>query len=51
VSVAFTSWSEAWGSFVQLLLNVVLLIAVGAVGLSGQRRIWRRRGPADQRPA
>jgi uncharacterized hydrophobic protein (TIGR00271 family) len=51
VSVAFTSWSEAWGSLVQLVLNVVLLIAVGAVGLSAQRRIWRRRGPADQRPA
>jgi len=30
---------------------VVLLIAVGASGLSAQRRIWRRRGPAEQRPA
>jgi hypothetical protein len=27
----------------QLLLNVVLLIVVGAVGLSTQRTIWRRR--------
>jgi hypothetical protein len=28
-----------------MLLNVVLLIAVGAVGLSAQRAIWRRRRP------
>ncbi|HEX7266888.1 MAG TPA: DUF389 domain-containing protein [Streptosporangiaceae bacterium] len=43
VSVAYSSWSEAWGSFEQLLLNVVLLIAVGAGGLATQRLIWRRR--------
>jgi uncharacterized hydrophobic protein (TIGR00271 family) len=43
VSVAYGSWSEAWGSLEQLLLNVVLLIAVGAGGLSTQRLIWRRR--------
>jgi hypothetical protein len=30
---------------VQLLLNVILLIVVGAVGLSSQRAIWRRRSP------
>jgi uncharacterized hydrophobic protein (TIGR00271 family) len=46
VSVAYTSWSEAWGSAVQLLLNVVLLVVVGAVGLSFQRAFWRRRLPA-----
>ncbi len=44
VSVAFGSWHEARGSALQLLLNVVLLIAVGAAGLSAQRAIWRRRG-------
>ena len=44
LSVAFGSWSEAGGSAVQLLLNVVLLIVVGAGGLSAQRAIWRRRG-------
>jgi uncharacterized hydrophobic protein (TIGR00271 family) len=43
VSVAYGSWSEAWGSLEQLLLNVVLLIAVGAGGLATQRLIWRRR--------
>jgi uncharacterized hydrophobic protein (TIGR00271 family) len=43
VSVAYGSWNEAWGSLLQLLLNVVLLIAVGAGGLSTQRLIWRRR--------
>jgi uncharacterized hydrophobic protein (TIGR00271 family) len=44
VSLAFGSWHEAGGSALQLLLNVVLLIAVGAAGLSIQRAIWRRVG-------
>lgn len=43
VSVAYASWHEAWGSLLQLLLNVCLLIVVGAAGLSTQRAIWRRR--------
>jgi hypothetical protein len=43
VSLAFSSWREARGSAVQLLLNVVVLIVVGAAGLSTQRMIWRRR--------
>ncbi len=42
VSVAFGSWKEARGSTVQLLLNVGLLIVVGAVALRGQRMIWGR---------
>jgi uncharacterized hydrophobic protein (TIGR00271 family) len=42
VSIAYGSWSEARGSLVQLLLNVVLLIAVGAAGLRAQRAIWQR---------
>jgi hypothetical protein len=41
------SWREARGSAFQLLLNVVLLIVVGAAGLRAQRAIWRRR-PAAQ---
>lgn len=41
VSVAFGSWSEAEGSAFQLLLNVGLLIVVGAIALRGQRLIWR----------
>jgi uncharacterized hydrophobic protein (TIGR00271 family) len=44
LSVAFGNWSEAGGSFLQLLLNVVILIAVGAAGLAAQRRIWSRAG-------
>jgi len=44
VSLAFGSWSEAGGSTVQLLLNVILLIVVGAAGLVTQRAIWRRIG-------
>ena len=39
VSVAFGSWNEAWGSLLQLLLNVAVLIAVGALGLSLQRSL------------
>ncbi len=42
LSVAFANWHDAAGSVAQLLLNVVLLIAVGAAGLSAQRAIWRR---------
>lgn len=43
VSVAFGAWREASGSAVQLLLNVGLLIIVGAAALRAQRLIWRRR--------
>ncbi len=42
VSVAFGSGSEAWGSFLQLLLNVTVLTAVAVAGLPVQRAIWRR---------
>jgi uncharacterized membrane protein len=42
VSLAFSSFCEARGSVLQRLLNIALLIAVGAVGLSAQRMIWRR---------
>jgi len=42
VSIAYGSWSEARGSLFQLLLNVALLIGVGAAGLRAQRAIWRR---------
>jgi uncharacterized hydrophobic protein (TIGR00271 family) len=40
VSLAYGIRSEAAGSALQLLLNVVVLIAVGAAGLAVQRRIW-----------
>jgi uncharacterized hydrophobic protein (TIGR00271 family) len=46
VSMAFSSWHQAWGSAVQLLLNLVLLIVVGALTLNIQRRFWSR---VDQR--
>lgn len=42
VSLAFGSWPEARGSLYQLLLNVVVLILVGAISLRVQRWIWRR---------
>jgi hypothetical protein len=41
VSIAYSSWTQAWGSTVQLLLNVFVLVVVGAAGLRAQRRIWR----------
>jgi uncharacterized hydrophobic protein (TIGR00271 family) len=44
LSIAFWEWSEAGGAFLQLLVNVVILIAVGALGLAAQRRIWGRTG-------
>ncbi|MDQ2873452.1 MAG: DUF389 domain-containing protein [Actinomycetota bacterium] len=41
LSAAYASWSQAGGSAVQLVLNVVLLIVVGAGALRAQRMIWR----------
>jgi uncharacterized hydrophobic protein (TIGR00271 family) len=41
VSLAFGSGSEAWGSTLQLLLNVTVLAAVAIAGLPAQRAIWR----------
>jgi len=49
VSSAFGSWHEARGSLFQLLLNITILIVIGAVGLVVQRRIWARR-PGSVRP-
>ncbi len=53
VSVAFGGWHEAWGSALQLLLNVTVLTAVAVVGLPAQRRIWHRvaRRAATSSPA
>jgi hypothetical protein len=42
VSLAFGSGSEAWGSTLQLLLNVTVLAAVAVAGLPAQRALWRR---------
>ena len=39
LSIAYASWTEAWGSALQLLLNVTLLIAIGAAVLRLQRII------------
>ncbi|WP_457029644.1 DUF389 domain-containing protein [Kitasatospora sp. P5_F3] len=51
VSVAFASWSEAWGSLIQLLVNIVVLIVVGTGTLRCQREIWRRVGARRERAA
>ena len=50
VSLAFGSGSEAWGSALQLLLNVTVLTAVAIAGLPTQRAIWRRAGRRRTRP-
>jgi len=50
LSLAFQDWTGARGAFLQLLLNVVLLIVVGALALRGQRIFWRNRVPAAARP-
>jgi uncharacterized hydrophobic protein (TIGR00271 family) len=44
LSLAYGLWRDAWGSTLQLLLNVVLLIVVGAAVLRLQRVLWRSRG-------
>jgi uncharacterized hydrophobic protein (TIGR00271 family) len=55
VSLAYRSWPEARGSLVQLLLNVGLLIVVGALALRAQRAFWhawqrrRHRGEPSKR--
>jgi uncharacterized hydrophobic protein (TIGR00271 family) len=41
VSLAFGNTSEAWGSVLQLLLNVIVLTAVAIAGLPVQRAIWQ----------
>jgi hypothetical protein len=51
VSLAFGSDSEAWGSVLQLLLNVTVLTAVAIAGLPVQRAIWRRAARRAARPA
>jgi uncharacterized hydrophobic protein (TIGR00271 family) len=42
VSLAFGSGSEAWGSTLQLLLNVAVLAVVAVAGIPAQRALWRR---------
>jgi uncharacterized hydrophobic protein (TIGR00271 family) len=47
LSIAYGDWAKAEGSIYQLLLNVVVLIVVGALAMRLQRRIWRSRSPAS----
>jgi uncharacterized hydrophobic protein (TIGR00271 family) len=49
LSIAYTDGSRALGSTYQLLLNVVVLILVGALGMRVQRALWRA-GPVAGRP-
>jgi uncharacterized hydrophobic protein (TIGR00271 family) len=51
LSMAFQSWAEARGSTVQLLLNVVVLIVVGAGALTFQHHYWRSRSRRLERRA
>jgi len=45
VSLAFGANAKARGSLEQLLLNVLLLLVVGIVGLRFQRAVWRAGSP------
>ncbi len=47
LSAGYGSWSQARGSAFQLLLNVTVLIAIGALGLRAQRIIWGARERAE----
>jgi uncharacterized hydrophobic protein (TIGR00271 family) len=44
LSLAYSSWGQARGSAFQLVLNVTVLMVVGALVLRLQRSIWGRRG-------
>jgi uncharacterized hydrophobic protein (TIGR00271 family) len=46
LSLAFQSWRAARGATLQLVLNIVLLIIVGALALRAQRQFWRHRSQA-----
>jgi uncharacterized hydrophobic protein (TIGR00271 family) len=50
LSMSYGSWSEAWGSLLQLLLNVSILIVVGMVMLITQKHIWDRVTPISDTP-
>ncbi len=50
LSMSYGSWSEARGSFIQLLLNVSILIVVGMIMLVTQKRIWDRVTPMSDSP-
>jgi hypothetical protein len=47
LSVAYASWSEARGAAFQLILNVTVLIVMGALVLRVQRIIWAARERAE----
>ena len=50
MSLAFGHASEAWGSVLQLLLNVTVLTSVAIAGLPVQRAIWQRAARRAARP-
>jgi uncharacterized hydrophobic protein (TIGR00271 family) len=48
VSTAYGLWHEAWGSLLQLLLNVSTLVVVGMIMLVAQRHVWDRATPIQR---
>ncbi len=48
LSIAYGDWGRARGSTFQLLLNVLVLITVGALVMRVQRAIWQPRSAADR---
>lgn len=51
LSLAYASWSQARGAAFQLLLNVTVLIPMGALVLRVQRIIWSARERTEPAPA
>jgi uncharacterized hydrophobic protein (TIGR00271 family) len=47
LSISYSSWAEALGSLIQLLINVSILIVIGMVMLVVQKRIWDRVTPIE----
>jgi hypothetical protein len=45
LSAAYGQWHQAADATEQLLLNVVILLAVGVVALVVQRRFWTGHSP------
>jgi uncharacterized hydrophobic protein (TIGR00271 family) len=43
LAVSYTSWHEAWGSLVQLTLNLAGIALAGTLTLLAQRRFWASR--------
>jgi uncharacterized hydrophobic protein (TIGR00271 family) len=53
LAISYTAWHEAWGSAVQLALNLAGIVLAGTLTLFAQQWFWAKRhsGPAKPQPA